>query len=286
MGIGANNISPKVNYKPSKIDNLLTEKCHLSIEIGRNHFTYTLFDTLNLTYILLKDFEFEAKDTEESTKKIKEIIVKEVLLEKTFYSKSLTFSNFPSTLIPAPFYKEEDKKKVLEFNHEIYEQILTDQLQQMEAINIYSIPPTLLKLVQEKFPDTQMKCGSTIIIEQLLLQNESKEKIFMSVKNWMIEIYVFEDKKLLFHNCFEHETKEDVLYYVLFTMEQLGLSAENTELILLDDILISDETYQLLYDYVRNISFGSRPNNLKYVELLDELKAHQYFGLFRQLLCA
>ena len=48
-------------------------------------------------------------------------------------------------------------------------------------------------------------------------------------------------------------------------MEQLGFSVEDAELILLDDILRSDETYQLLYDYVRNISFGSRPNNLKYV---------------------
>ena len=62
METGANNIAPTVNYSPSKIDNLLTEKYHLSVQIGRNHFTYNLFDTLTLTYVLLRDFEFSTQE--------------------------------------------------------------------------------------------------------------------------------------------------------------------------------------------------------------------------------
>lgn len=286
METGANNIAPKVNYKPSKIDNLLTEKCHLSLEVGRNHLAYTLFDTLSLTYVLLKDFEFETNNIEESTKKINEIITNESLLQQTFYSSSLICVNFPSTLVPSTLYKEEQKRKVLAFNHEVYDEILTDQLKQMEVVNIYSIPSSLLDTVREIFPNTQIKCNSTILIEQLLLQNIKQEKVFASVKKDLLEVCVISDNKLVFHNCFECETKEDILYYLLFTMEQLGLSVEETNLILLDDILISDESYHLLYDYVRNISFGSRPNNLKYAKELEDLKAHQYFCLFAQLLCA
>ena len=70
MATGANNIAPKVNYSPSKIDNLLTEKCHLSLEVGANHLVYTLFDTLSLSYVLLRDFQFEAKNIEEVTNKV------------------------------------------------------------------------------------------------------------------------------------------------------------------------------------------------------------------------
>ncbi|OUV74774.1 MAG: hypothetical protein CBC83_03950 [Flavobacteriales bacterium TMED123] len=286
METGANNIAPKVNYSPSKIDNLLTEKCHLSVEVGANHIVYTLFDTLNLTYVLLRDFHFEAKNIEEVTNKVNEIIDHESLLQRSFYSSSLTFANFPSTLVPTTFYKEEEKRKILAFNHEVYDEVLTDQLQYMEAVNIYSIPSYLLDTIRNAFPNTQIKCSSTILIEQLLFQDEKKEKVFASVKKDMLEICVIEDNKLAFHNCFKCEAKEDLLYYLLFTMEQLGLSEEETDLVLLDDILTSDDTYQLLYEYVKNISFGNRPNNLKYAKQLEGLKTHKYFCLFSQLLCA
>ena len=76
METGANKILPKVNVSPSSLDNLLTEKCHLSVEIGLNNFSYCLFDTLTFTYILLKKFEFQAKDIKESCEKITNIISK------------------------------------------------------------------------------------------------------------------------------------------------------------------------------------------------------------------
>ena len=110
METGANKILPKVNFSPSSLDNLLTEKCHLSVEVGLNNFAYCLFDTLSFTYILLKEFEFEVKGISESCEKIADIIASEPLLQKEFYSGSLALNKFPSTLVPTPFYKEEKNK--------------------------------------------------------------------------------------------------------------------------------------------------------------------------------
>ncbi len=116
------------------------------MEIGLNNFSYCLFDTLTFTYILLKTFEFQAKDIKESCEKITNIIASEDLLQKEFYSSSLAFNNFPSTLVPTPFYKEERNREILSFNHEI-EEVLTDKMHQMDAVNIYSVPTELLNLV-------------------------------------------------------------------------------------------------------------------------------------------
>ena len=288
METGANNIAPKVNYSPSSPNNLLTEKCHLSVEVGRNHFAYTLFDTLTLTYILLKKFEFLAKDFNQSTNKIAEIIASEPLLQKEFYSSSLALNEFPSTLVPTPFYKEEKSREILGFNHKVHEEILSDKMQQMDAINIYSVPTELLNLIRKSFPNTQIKCNSSILIEQLLLQNKNTEKtiVYACIQKNVLEICVIEENKLELHNSFSIDTKEDMLYFLLFSMEQLRLSPEKTELILLDDILKSDEKYNLLYQYVRNISFGNRPENLNFSKELESIKSHQYFCLFSQILCA
>ena len=287
METGASNILLKINFSPSSPNNLLTEKCHLSVEIGLNNFSYCLFDTLTFTYILLKKFEFQAKDIKESCEKITNIIASEDLLQKEFYSSLLAFNNFPSTLIPTPFYKEEKNREILSFNHEI-EEVLTDKMHQMDAVNIYSVPTELLNLINKSFPNTQKKCNSSILIDQLLLQNEKTEKtiVYASIEKKKLEVCVLSENKLEFHNSFTTDTKEDLLYFLLFSMEQLGLSPEKTELVLLDDILKSDEKYNLLYQYVRNISFGNRPENLNFSKELESIKSHQYFCLFSQLLCA
>ena len=287
METGASNILLKINFSPSSPNNLLTEKCHLSVEIGLNNFSYCLFDTLTFTYILLKKFEFQAKDIKESCEKITNIIASEDLLQKEFYSSSLAFNNFPSTLVPTPFYKEEKNREILSFNHEI-EEVLTDKMHQMDAVNIYSVPTELLNLINKSFPNTHKKCNSSILIDQLLLQNEKTEKtiVYASIEKKNLEVCVLSENKLEFHNSFTTDTKEDLLYFLLFSMEQLGLSPEKTELVLLDDILKSDEKYNLLYEYVRNISFGNRSENLNFTKELESIKSHQYFCLFSQLLCA
>ena len=287
METGASNILLKINFSPSSPNNLLTEKCHLSLEIGLNNFSYCLFDTLTFTYILLKKFDFQAKDIKESCEKITNIIASEDLLQKEFYSSSLAFNNFPSTLVPTPFYKEEKNREILSFNHEI-EEVLTDKMHQMDAVNIYSVPIDLLNLINKSFPNTQKKCNSSILIDQLLLQNEKTEKtiVYASIEKKKLEVCVLSENKLEFHNSFTTDTKEDLLYFLLFSMEQLGLSPEKTELVLLDDILKSDEKYNLLYEYVRNISFGNRSENLNFTKELESIKSHQYFCLFSQLLCA
>ena len=287
METGANKILPKVNFSPSSLDNLLTEKCHLSVEVGLNKFAYCLFDTLSFTYILLKEFKFEARGISESCEKIADIIASEPLLQKEFYSGSLALNEFPSTLVPTSFYKEERNREILGFNHEVHEEILSDKMQQMDAINIYSIPTELLNLIRKSFPNTQIKCNSSILIEQLLLQNKSTEaKVYACIQKNVLEVCVIEENKLELHNSFSIDTKEDLLYYLLFALEQMGMSVEKIELVLLDDILISDKKYNLLYQYIRNISFGNRPENLNFSKELESIKSHQYFCLFSQLLCA
>jgi len=286
METGANNILPKANYSPSSLDNLLTEKCHLSVEIGLNSISYSIFDTLTLTYIVLKDFKFDSGNIEKSIANLEKIITSEFLLIKEFYSSCLSLNNFPSTLVPTPFFNDNKKENILNFNQETHDDTLTDKLQHIDAVNIYSVPTKLTELIQKHFPSTQVRSSSSIWIDQLLAQNKEDEKVYAVISDNLLELFVIKNGKLELHNNFVTDSKEDVLYYLLFVMEQLRLSTEKTELVLFGHILKSDDLYQLLFDYVRHISFGKRPNNLQYANELGSIKEHQYFCLFSQLLCA
>ena len=81
-------------------------------------------------------------------------------------------------------------------------------------------------------------------------------------------------------------TKEDLLYYTLFSFEQLKLSADNIAVELFGEICKDDENYRILYDYIRNITFGKSPQGVIFPDEFRNLGEHQYYGLFSQVLCA
>ena len=53
---------------------------------------------------------------------------------------------------------------------------------------------------------------------------------------------------------------------------------------LFGEIIKGDENHQLLYEYIRNIEFGSRPNHLNFSSEFNKLPEHQFYGLFSQSL--
>ena len=79
---------------------------------------------------------------------------------------------------------------------------------------------------------------------------------------------------------FAYEISKTMTFRKKDIVTPLGISTEKTELVLFGHILKSDELYQLLFDYVRHISFGKRPNNLQYANELDKIKPNEVYPRF------
>ena len=86
-------------------------------------------------------------------------------------------------------------------------------------------------------------------------KNNSEKQFFVSVTDNNFDIVVVENSKLLFYNSFSFHTKEDFIYYILFTAEQLELNPEELLLFFIGDIEEASEIYHITYQYVRNIDF-------------------------------
>ena len=48
---------------------------------------------------------------------------------------------------------------------------------------------------------------------------------------------------------------------------------------------VEDEFFNILFEYVRNIKIGERPNKFTFPNAFNTLGQHKYFGLFTQVLC-
>ena len=261
----------------------LANSYHLSIQLGISYFSYCLLNTTTFTYNYAKIHTLLSAD--DTAAEITEIINNDAIIKAEFSSQSVAFVNFPSTLVPSSLYKKEEAETVLACNTEIMGKVLADTILSQKAHLIYSVPKSILTIVNNFFPKAKQKSQESILIQQYSQLNNNTEKAYLYLNQKTVTITFFKGNKLIFNNSFAYITKEDLLYFVLFSFEQLKLSTENIEVILFGSIEKDDEFFNLLYDYIRNLKLGKRPHQFTFPVEFDSLAEHKYFGLFTQVLC-
>ena len=278
MEIGESN---NISFSSEDLDFQNSENYHLSVEIQKKQLSFCLLDTEKLKYIFLKSVKTNNLD------EILQLINNEEILKYNFFSSSVSYKNFPSTIIPNQLYDETKKEVYSNFVIGETEKIKTDIIHHSDSTILYSVEENITNTLNQIQTEIKEKNSSTIAISSIINQySELKERsCFLIKENNKIEIIVIQAGQLIFQNYFEVNSPTDVLYFTLFCFEQLKMDPNKNELYLIENIEKGDETYFLLYDYIRNINFAELSGKLSFAKELHQIIKHQYFTLFSQLLC-
>lgn len=87
-------------------------------------------------------------------------------------------------------------------------------------------------------------------------------------------------QNLEYCNVFACTTAEDVVYYTILVMQELGLDPDQDEVTVWGELMPDSAVFSLLRTYVRNVRFGSRPGNVQYSYRLNAVFEYRYFDLF------
>jgi len=275
MEIGENKILETKDFDIAK-----SKQYHLSLKLGIDNFSFCILDTITLSYNYLAVNNFTYISIKNTVERITSIIKNNNLFQLNFSSSSLIYSGFPNTLLPKELEDSVDEKKLLEFNDDkCYKKLYFDNVDNIKVI--YSIPETIDNITKTFFPNCNIMSEEKILIEKRNYQNLST-CVYVNFNLNRFSLTIFENKQLKLQNSFNYKEAEDVLYYILFCLEQLNLSTITTPLILLGNIDYSDKKYELLYNYIKDIKFGDIDKNLRLN--LNENR-HKYFSLLSQILC-
>jgi len=273
MVTGENN---KTLIKDSTFDSLQISNYHLSIELSEKSISYCIVDKNKYRCYLLFSQNYESQN-------LLKILNEDEFITREFLSKSISFVNFPNTLIPKELYNEKDKKNIFSVNHSLTnEELVIDELKS-KIINLYAIPNTIFQTVKNVIPEAIFRSNSSILINYFLSLNNLQETMFLFLKDSYINIVVTKGDSLIFQNKFEYQTKEDLLFYVLFSIQQLNFSNEEINTVIYGNI--SKEEYNILYQYIRNIKFGNKLKDISCSNEFNNIEDHCYNILYRQFLC-
>tara|TARA_R110002050_G_scaffold243212_2_gene379706 strand:+ start:44048 stop:44875 length:828 start_codon:yes stop_codon:yes gene_type:complete len=270
----------------NNISNKLLTNIDLSIQISLSGLSFCTLQRDSNTISNLKHFDFNKKlNPLEVLDKLKHIFNTEKALEDDFNNVCIIHDNELSTLVPKPLFNEDYLADYLKFNSKILKSdfITYDDILINDSVNVYVPYININNFIYDRFGAFTFKHASTVLIEHILLleKNSDKTKVYVNITKNHFEITVVNKASLIFYNTFEYKTKEDFIYYLLFTAEQLKLNPETLHLIFLGEIDTKDELYIIAYKYIRFVFLGNREDNYKYSIDAQSASHHSDFTLIK-----
>jgi hypothetical protein len=206
--------------------------------------------------------------------------------KKNYSTVCINYFTEQFTLCPTQFFNESDKKTLLEFNCGGVENkiVLTSDISSDVKL-IYSISETLKSLFDQTFPNHHIK-HSLCVLSQLMMNSKDllSEDVLLTIHESRIEFVVKNNHQLLIANQFSVKTEQDVLYYLLFLLEQYQLAPSTVNVCLIGNINSTSEVYVMLKKYVKHIRFASGHKNLIYSEI-EGAPQHYNYTLLNRLFC-
>lgn len=261
---------------------------HLSIQLSLDGFSFCIINknTNEVTEIIHHPFIKKSTTPQKHLENVMQLFQTEVFLQQKYDSVNFTHINDLSTLVPKPLFEPENLKNYLKYSSKTYQNdyVVYDEIESHDIINVYIPFVNLNNFFLEKFGSFEYKHFSTILVENLLNTYKFSEHphLFANINDNHFEIVVIANNKLLFYNSFKYQTKEDFIYYILFTAEQLQLNPEKFELVLSGSISKENEYYKIAYKYVRNISLIENRSKYKFNSNVNEAIKRKYFTLLNQ----
>lgn len=262
----------------------------LYVELSNNGLKHTILNADNNTFIGIEEYRFTDVYNDYSlVEPLKNIISNNPIYKKKFKSITISFVNNRSTLIPNAIFKADKLESFHQFNFPKQEedQFFSDQLINLSAHNIYSIPDFITELFSS-LENVNFKHFSSPLIEASLISaknDNALSAITVHVLPSSFQIIVIKNQKLELYNSFIYQSSEDFIYYLLFVLDQLNINNEETSISLTGNVEKNSVIYAMLNKYIKTLTFGNRPENLTFSYIFEETPKHFHHSIFNQFLC-
>ena len=261
----------------------------MSIQVSLSGLSFCAFSKEENKIVYFKEVQFQKKlNPIQVLQQVKKVYEEELFLQQNQAEVIVLFSNELYSLVPSALFSEENASDYLKYNTKILETdyVAHDPLEEAGMVNVYIPYANINNFFFEKYGAFEYKHSLTVLAEELLkIKNngDTEPQVYLNCFTGGYDLVVIQKGKLLLANTFNCNTKEDFIYYLLFTAEQLDLDPDTFELILLGKITKNSNFYKIAYTYIRNIKFLETSFGIVYAGQEEPPKGYTHYTLLKTL---
>jgi len=199
-----------------------------------------------------KVFEFGVKEPGNwETEIIKEFEIN-LSLRRNFDNVKAAFVSSFFNVVPNE-YSDESMENLLNFSEAEFEnnKLLRSETR-FGAQLIYGVSQLLIDRLNQLYSEVGFCHSGKLLIDTVSVNDRTI--VHLNLNHHNLEILITDGGNIIYYNLFETPTGEDVLFYSLYAIEQLGLDTNSIQVKTYGELIAGIRVYEILKKYIRNIS--------------------------------
>lgn len=240
-------------------NNISDKNLVLSIQAGLSGLSFFVLDRFSkiIVDVIVENFS-KQQTPDQLLKAVKTAFNRNDTLQQSFSKVQIIHDNEMQTLVPSALFEEAHLSDYLKYNTKIFKTdfITYDVIQNKDAMLVYIPFVNINNYIFERFGSFEYKHSATVLIDKILQleKNNNQKKLYINIQQTHFELIALDGNSFQLFNRFEYKTREDFIYYILFTAEQLDFNPENFKCILMGAVEDNDELFSIAYKYIRHVS--------------------------------
>lgn len=264
------------------------ESFGLSLFIAQDSFMYAIFSADFKKLVELCEVHINGSNLPSFNLKehIAFLVNNHQLLTRRFAKVYVSMVSREFTLIPKAYAGSTENKSLLTFVTGSDDKATLLQHSFANTTFCFAPEQQTLQFLEKNFTNANIRHSGAVTLSLLFGQHSLKiSNLFLVINSSSVEIAARKNNELLFYNLFNYENNEDILYYLLFMMEQFGLSPLDVNLSIASQRKADDELFKTLKKYIKQVNFCVHAPSIELKGDAGRLPSHAYFTLLNQHLC-
>ena len=239
-------------------NNDITQKTYkkLSIQVSLSGLSFCVFDAITNKIIHNSTIYFEKNKVVEE--QLWRTFVDNSILTQRYDKIIVLHNNNLNSFVPSSLFDPNYLASYLQYNTKVFETdfFTYDTISPYEINNIYVPFVNINNFLLDQYESFEYKNSNSILVRKLLdlSKNREEKQIFVHIQKNTFELVIVKNQELLLFNSFNYTSPEDLIYFILFSCEQLQLNPETIVVKILGNCSEDDANYQIIYTYIRNCS--------------------------------
>lgn len=200
---------------------------HLAIELSENG---VRFSAMEGERIDRHEYSFTDKKDYRYKEQLEEFLVQSGLRENDFDEHTVSWCGFRTTLIPTNIFGESKPEDLFRlcFGPDITpSHIDYNRIPEQGLVNLYEIPFWVKSFFVLKYPRSIIQHEGSHTIRGIFAENAFRTKTTIVLFSNFFILSILKENKLQFYSVFEYQETDDVVYHVMFTLQQKEFTGDS-----------------------------------------------------------
>ena len=188
------------------------------------------------------------------------------------------------TLLPQALFRPGDEAAALRLHHALAPTEVVSHYPHpgLDLVNVFAADAALAAWTTDTYGGAARLLHHTSALLAGLVQQRgpaTRRGLYLSLGTQELTLVVL-GQHLEYCNVFAFSTAEDVVYFTILVMQELGLDPEQDPVTVWGDLTHDSAVFGLLRTYLRHVSLGPRAPHVQYSYRLNDVFDYRYFDLF------